>query len=118
MRAQGQKFEQMAKTHLQKRGLVPVCDNFNARVGEIDLIMSDNETLVFVEVKYRASTKFGGAIASVSATKQKKIIKTAMYYCLVNDLNFEHVAIRFDVVAITGAIAPFELQWVKNAFPN
>lgn len=118
MRAQGQKFEQMAKIHLINRGLVPVCDNFNARVGEIDLIMSDNDTLVFIEVKYRTNNSFGGALASVTATKQRKIIKTAMYYCLVNDLNFEHIAIRFDVIAITGAIAPFDIQWVKNAFPN
>lgn len=118
MRKQGQKFEQVAKNHLVKQGLVAVCDNFNTRVGEIDLIMSHNKALVFIEVKYRASTAYGGAIAAVSSSKQQKIIKTAMFYCQTNKINFEHVAVRFDVVAITGPDAPYEIQWVKNAFPN
>lgn len=118
MRKQGQKFEQRAKNYLKNLGLVPVCDNFNTKVGEIDLIMSDNNILVFIEVKYRASASFGGAIAAISSSKQQKIIKAAMYYCLVNNINFEHVASRFDVVAITGSHEPFDIQWVKNAFPS
>ena len=118
MRDRGQKFEQLAKNHLKNRCLVPICDNFNSRVGEIDLIMSDNDVLVFIEVKYRTSNSFGGAIAAVSRTKQHKIIKTAMFYCLRNNINFEHVASRFDVVAISGSNEPFDIEWVKSAFPT
>jgi len=118
MRKQGQKFEQLAKKHLKNRGLVPVCDNFNSSGGEIDLIMLDNNVLVFIEVKFRTSSGFGGALAAVSLSKQQKIIKTAMFYCLTNNLNFEHTASRFDVVAITGSKEPFDIEWIKNAFPT
>ena len=118
MRKQGQMFEQFAKNYLENRGLVPVCDNFNSRIGEIDLIMLDNNVLVFVEVKFRSSNSFGGAIAAISASKQQKIIKTAMFYSLTKSINFEHTASRFDVVAITGASEPLDIQWIKNAFPT
>ena len=118
MRKQGQKFEQLAKLHLKNRGLVPVCDNFNSSGGEIDLIMLDNNVLVFIEVKFRTNNSFGGALAAVSLSKQQKIIKTAMFYCLTNNLNFEHTASRFDVVAITGSKEPFDIEWIKNAFPT
>ena len=118
MRQLGQKFEQQAKKYLENSGLVPICDNFTTRVGEIDLIMSDNNTLVFIEVKYRATNNFGGALVAVSTSKQRKIIKAAMFYCLSNNINFEHVASRFDVVAITGSSEPFQIEWVKSAFPT
>ena len=118
MRSQGEKFEQIAKTHLIKQGLTAVCDNFNCRVGEIDLIMSDNNTLVFVEVKHRKNDNFGGSIAAVSRAKQNKIIKTSMFYCQKHNINFEQLPCRFDVVAITGLNEPFKIQWIRNAFPN
>ena len=118
MRAQGQKCEQIAKTYLLKQGLLEICDNFTSRVGEIDLIMHDNEVIVFIEVKQRANDNFGGAINAISIKKQRKIIKTAMYYCQVNHINFEQQACRFDVVAITGTIEPYQIQRVKSAFPN
>jgi putative endonuclease len=118
MRKQGQLFEQFAKKYLEKRGLVPVCDNFNSRTGEIDLIMLDNKVMVFIEVKYRASTNFGGAVAAIGRNKQQKIVRTAMFYCQSNNINFEHAATRFDVVAITGSHEPFDIQWIKHAFPT
>ena len=118
MRAQGKKFEQIAKNYLSERGFLQICDNFCSRVGEIDLIMHDNEVIVFIEVKQRANDNFGGAINAISIKKQRKIIKTAMYYCQVNHINFEQQACRFDVVAITGTIEPYQIQWVKSAFPN
>ena len=118
MREQGNKFEQIAKTHLQNHGLVAICDNFSCRVGEIDLIMSDNKTLVFVEVKQRASEAFGGALAAISAAKQNRIIKSAMLYCQLNNINFEQQASRFDVVAITGSAEPLKIEWIKHAFPQ
>ncbi|MDP2559623.1 YraN family protein [Psychrobium sp. 1_MG-2023] len=118
MRKQGQQYEEIAKSYLKNRGLSPICDNFNCRVGEIDLIMKDNNSLVFIEVKQRANNDFGGAISAVTPAKQRRIIKTAMVYCQSKHINFEQQACRFDVVAITGSIEPYQFQWVKNAFPN
>lgn len=118
MRTRGTVFEQMAKEYLQNNGLKPICENFNCKVGEIDLIMWQGNTLVFVEVKQRAGSSFGGALAAVTAKKQHRIVKSAMFYCQIQKINFEQQACRFDVVAITGGRPPYEIQWVKNAFPN
>lgn len=118
MREQGNKFEQIAKTYLKSHGLIAICDNFSCRVGEIDLIMSDNKTLIFIEVKQRANNSFGGAISAVSLAKQRRIMKTAMTYCAQQKINFEQQASRFDVVAITGSHEPFDIEWIKHAFPQ
>lgn len=118
MREQGQKFEQLAKSYLESQGLLAICDNFSCKVGEIDLIMIDNKTLVFIEVKQRANNQYGGAMAAVSSAKQRRIIKTAMVYCSVEKINFEQQASRFDVVAITGSHEPFDIVWLKHAFPQ
>lgn len=118
MRTQGAAFEQMAKEYLQRNKLKHICENFNCKVGEVDLIMQQGNTLVFVEVKQRANKHFGGALAAVTHKKQQRIIKSAMFYCQKEKINFEQQACRFDVVAITGDKPPYEIQWVKNAFPN
>jgi putative endonuclease len=118
MREQGNKFEQLAKSYLKSQGLVAICDNFSCKVGEIDLIMADNKTLIFVEVKQRANNNFGGALAAVSLAKQRRIMKTAMIYCAKQKINFEQQASRFDVVAITGSNEPFDIEWIKHAFPQ
>lgn len=118
MRAQGTAFEQIAKEYLQNSKLKHIEANFHCKVGEIDLIMLEQNTLVFVEVKQRSSVSFGGALSAVTLKKQQRIIKSAMLYCQSKNINFEQQAIRFDVVAITGAKPPYEIQWVKNAFPN
>lgn len=118
MREQGNKFEQIAKSYLQNQGLVAICENFSCRVGEIDLIMSDNKTLIFIEVKQRANNVYGGGLAAVSTVKQQRIIKTAMMYCATHNINFEQQASRFDVVAITGSTESFQIEWIKHAFPE
>lgn len=118
MRERGNKFEQIAKSYLQNQGLVAICDNFSCKVGEIDLIMSDSKTLVFIEVKQRASNAYGGALAAVSKAKQGRVIKSAMFYCQQHKINFQQQATRFDVVAITGSKEPLEIAWIKHAFPQ
>ena len=65
----GQLYEQLAMAYLQRQGLQLVQQNYQCKAGEIDLVMRDSTTLVFVEVKYRASTAFGGAIAAVTAAQ-------------------------------------------------
>lgn len=84
----------------------------NAKVGELDLVVSDHQTLVFVEVRYRASAAFGGAAGSVGAAKQLRIRRSAELYLLRRFGQAAWPACRFDVIAIEGD----QLNWIKNAF--
>ena len=84
--------------------------NYRCRHGEIDLIMHDGDSLVFVEVRYRRSESFGGALASVDAHKQRKLISTAAHYLQAKG---QRCAARFDVVAVG---ANRQIDWVPNAF--
>lgn len=109
--SQGVKSEQQALSFLQAQGLTLLCQNYNCRFGEIDLIMSDQDCLVFVEVRYRKNNDFGGALASVNVRKQNKIIKTAKHYLAQLD---EEPYCRFDVIAISQCSE--KPLWVQNAF--
>jgi len=110
----GQKAEQWACDYLEKQGLTLLTKNYHCRQGEIDLIMQDNHTLVFVEVRYRKSAKFGSALESVNHKKQKKIVFTAEHYLLHSKSGY--VAYRFDVIAITPDQNKMQFIWVKDAF--
>lgn len=106
--------EQCAKNHLQKHGLKFIEGNYRSSYGEIDLIMQDQESLVFVEVRYRDSASHGGGISTITRSKKSKLIKTATCYLLEKKL-WEKIPSRFDVVAL----APFENEeiiWIKDAF--
>ena len=103
----GAKAEDDALAFLQAQGLKPVTRNFRCRSGEIDLIMQDGNTLVFVEVRKRKNRLYGGAAASITPAKQQKIIKTAYFYLQ----RYKTLpACRFDVVAWDGNAC----QWLKN----
>lgn len=109
--SKGVKYEQQALAFLKKQGLLLICQNFYCRFGEIDLIMSDQGTLVFIEVRFRKNQQYGGAIASITPQKQKKLIKTAKHYLSLLD---NEPYCRFDVIAISDEnTAP---QWVQDAF--
>lgn len=106
----GQFYEQQALVFLEQQGLQLVQQNYSCRFGEIDLVMREQQTLVFVEVKFRRSNSFGGAAAAVTSAKQQKLTRTALYY--LQSSGQQHC--RFDVVAITEQ--PADLLWIKNAF--
>lgn len=108
----GQKFEELALYFLHRQGLTLIARNFRCRSGEIDLIMRDANYLVFIEVRYRASRSHGGAAASVTGNKQRKLWRSAQTFLLLQGLNESHQACRFDVVAFDGSDA---CQWYKNA---
>lgn len=74
MRAAGDVFEQRAGAHLERAGLTLITRNYTTRHGELDLVMLDRNTIVFVEVRYRKSASHGDAAASVTAAKQRKLI--------------------------------------------
>ena len=111
----GQAAEAMACDYLQKQGLRLVVPNYRCRLGEIDLIMQDEEGIVFVEVRYRNSLAFGGGLYSVTASKQNKLLRTARYYLQQKKLT-DTIDCRFDVIAITSQLGKVSVEWVKNAF--
>lgn len=108
----GQSAESRAAAYLEARGLVPVARNWRCRFGEIDLIMRDGETLVFVEVRMRSRQDFGGAAASVTPAKQKKLAATARLY--LGQVN-PTPPCRFDVIALDEHDSPV---WLRNAFDD
>ena len=106
-KSSGDEAEALALTHLQRHGLVLVARNYRVaagprrRGGEVDLILRDRDgTLVFVEVRRRASFSHGGAAASIGAPKRRSLVLAAPPAC------------RFDVVAIEGG----NLEWLPAAF--
>ena len=119
-REQGQYTESLACQYLENKGFNLIEKNFNCKVGEIDLVMQDNDTLVFVEVRYRKSNDFGSGAESITASKQSKLIKTASLY-LQRHAKLNQSPVRFDVVSITGFIETEDLNkihfdWIENAF--
>lgn len=112
----GSHSEAFAAKYLAGQGLDLILMNFHSRYGEIDLIMTDQACLTFVEVKYRQHDEFGGAIAAISATKQKKIKQCASFYLQQVRLNEYNTQCRFDVVALQGSLANPQITWLKNAF--
>ena len=108
--------ENFANQYLQQQGLVFITKNFHCRRGEIDLIMLEGDTYVFIEVKYRKNINFGGAIAAISPTKINKIKKSIMFYLHQAGLNEYNTPCRIDVVTLQGNINQPQVNWLKNAF--
>lgn len=104
---QGAQWEQLALDYLRQRGLRLVEANFQCKGGEIDLIMQDGEALVFVEVRQRADRFHGGAAASITPAKIRRLIVAAQVYLLRYR---RQPACRFDVVAIDGG----QFEWLRN----
>lgn len=110
-REKGEHYEKLAEQYLQQQGLTPVARNFHCKYGEIDLIMQHEQQLVFVEVKYRKSEQFGGAIHALSATKQQRLRRSVAYYLASKHLNNQ--AVRIDFIAIQGDNNP-QIKWIQN----
>lgn len=108
----GDAWELKARRWLEGKGLRFVAANVRGRGGEIDLIMKDGQTIVFVEVRFRQSSRFGGAAASVTLAKQQKLLQTAHLWLARHNGSLDTVDCRFDVVAFTGNA----IDWLKNAF--
>jgi putative endonuclease len=117
-RKSGQWHEAIAEKYLVQQGLKPVVKNFHAFRGEIDLIMLDQHSLVFVEVRFRKNTFFGSAAESVTRKKQLHLAHAAQRFLQLHPKMFDK-ACRFDVIAITGSANfadPPKIDWIKNAF--
>lgn len=112
-RAQGNHYEQMAAQHLCRQGLKLVSQNVNYRCGELDLVMRQGATWVFVEVRYRANRQHGHAAETITRSKRDRLIKAANWWMLANNINSHSADFRFDVVAIHQQGQ--HIEWLKNA---
>jgi len=109
----GDKAEDQACQFLQEKGLKLKQRNFATKLGEVDLIMQDADSLVFIEVRYRKNSDFGGAAMSITPKKQQRIIKAALAY---QQKHAPQSSMRFDVVAIEGEGKNRQINWIDNAF--
>lgn len=108
-------WERKAEAFLRKNGLKTIQRNFNCRCGEIDLIMEDQEHLVFVEVRYRRLTGYGSAAETVGFKKQARIIRAASLY-LAKFPRLATIPCRFDVISVDNQQGKSNINWIKNAF--
>lgn len=109
---QGDDAEEKARQYLIGKGLTLLCRNFRCKQGELDLVMRERGTLVIVEVRFRKSRRYGGALESITRTKQSRIIAATQVYLSTQKLD---CPVRFDVVAITG---DNRIDWIPNAFSS
>ena len=112
----GREAEQLACEFLVGKGLRLTERNFRCRHGEIDLIMQHDDTIVFVEVRYRRHARYGSALESITTTKQQRLIRTALHWLQRQRIG-QATGTRFDVISLqpspdNGA----EIIWIQDAF--
>lgn len=110
-REQGLLFEQKARYFLEQQGLHFVAQNQSFRCGELDLVMKEGETFVFVEVRQRKHSHFGSAVESINYAKQQKWLKATNLWLAQRNLSLDTANCRFDVIAFEGNESPI---WIKN----
>lgn len=107
----GNLAEQRALDYLIEQRLQLVERNFRCQQGEIDLIMRDKQTLVFVEVRFRGYEHYGGSLSSVTPTKQRRLIQAAKFFLFTHE-DFNKSPCRFDVIGISAR----QFEWIQHAF--
>lgn len=114
----GKDAELQALKYLQQQGLRLLAQNWLCKRGELDLVMLDGDTVVFVEVCYRKHAQWGGALASIDGRKRQKLILAAQYF-LLKEHRWSDSPCRFDVVAMESTPAGLaDLTWLKDAFDS
>ena len=115
-RLRGSAAEALAAAYLEARGLTVLARNVRCKGGELDLVCRDGEFLVVVEVRQRARSEFGGALASVTRHKQRKIIRATGFLLRVSP-RWRDCLLRFDVIGVNGVPdGAHDLVWIKDAF--
>ena len=109
----GRDAEDRACSYLQEHGLTLLHRNYRSKRGEIDLILQDTDSLVFVEVRYRRQSGFGSAAETVDQRKQAKLIACARHFLQALP-NTARQPCRFDVLSINGPAT--RIEWIRNAF--
>ena len=111
-RSQGSIYEQKARIYLETQGLKFIAANQTFKCGELDLVMADGDTIVFVEVRQRKSSRFGSAVVSIDYRKQQKWLNAAnMWLFTKRNQSLDTAKCRFDVVAFEGDNPPL---WLPN----
>lgn len=113
--ARGRLAEDLAARHLAGRGLRVIERNVRCRGGEVDLVCVDRSTVVFVEVRLRTSTRFGGAAESITAAKRRRILLAAQWWLGGRGRRYAGAACRFDAVLLD-ALDEACLTWLRGAF--
>lgn len=116
MRKQGAIFEQKARLFLERNGLTFVSANETFKCGELDLVMKQGSTYVFVEVRQRKNRRFGSAVESVTYSKQQKWIKAANLWLMRKNMSLDTADCRFDLIAFEGVDENIEPVWIQNFF--
>lgn len=111
----GQQAEDLACRYLLAQGLQLLERNYRCKRGELDLIMKHKDSIVFVEVRYRNTLRFGGGMESVDRHKQSRLIACAQHYLQYHKLGAT-IPCRFDVVAVAPEREQDAAQWIKDAF--
>ncbi|MBO5387921.1 MAG: YraN family protein [Lachnospiraceae bacterium] len=111
-RKTGTDYEELAVNYLEKKKYFIIERNFQVRQAEIDIIARDDNTIVFIEVKYRTTRGSGHPLEAVTIQKQKRICHAALFYMNRNKISPENTSIRFDVIGILGD----EITHIENAF--
>lgn len=112
-RSQGQHYEAAAERYLISCGLSLIERNFLVKGGELDLVMRDGSSIVFVEVRYRKNQSYGHAAETVTHSKMTKLIRAANVWLMKNNLSVHSTDFRFDLVAIHRKGE--QVEWIKNA---
>jgi putative endonuclease len=110
----GQKAETIAVRQLEKAGYEIITRNYRNRIGEIDIVARDGQTLVFVEVKARRTLRYGHPKHALTRAKRRKVSMVALEY--LKSTGQSSARARFDVVAITAPAHEPQVEIIKNAF--
>jgi putative endonuclease len=110
----GDRAEEFAANFLKENGYKIICRNYKTRLGEVDIIAQDNDTVCFIEVKARKSGRFGTGAESVSALKQRQVSKAALIF--LKEKRLLNNKARFDVVSLDYSSGKAEAELIKNAF--
>lgn len=113
-RRRGHDIESLTAQWLARQGLLLIERNYSVRAGEIDLIMRDDDFLVFVEVRFRARHHHGSALETITVSKQRRLVRAAHFYLQSRRLS---CACRFDAVGVSGTPPDrLEFEWIRSAF--
>ncbi len=110
----GKKGEDFTCTHLLSAGKKILCRNYRAKKGEIDIVVHDGDTIVFVEVKTRSGALYGTPGEAVTYRKQQMLVQTARWYLAQNNLFSYNV--RFDVAEVFWENGNMRMNYIENAF--
>lgn len=113
--ARGQAAEALAAQHIESRGLVVLARNVRCRGGEVDLIALDRGVVSFIEVRLRSNTRFGGAAASITPTKQRRVELAARWWLAGPGRRHGERPCRFDAILLT-SLDGDTIEWIRGAF--